>query len=291
MPEPLIDAHLHIWDPRRLSYPWLDYFPSLNRVFSITDYQRSVSSYLVEQMVFVQCQCEESLALDEVAWVTEVAHREPRITGIVAWAPLETGSRVRPILRDLSRNKLVKGVRCPIQHAKDPKNFGRAHELHLGIRQLSGLNLSLDLCIDHTQINIAEAIARSCPDVRIIIDHLGKPDIRRHRLQPWADNISALASFPNVWCKISGMITEADWTTWTRADLEPFLRHVLASFGPDRILFGGDWPVVTLAGTLPRWIDMLDELVEDMSKENRAKLLRENARRFYNLPAATPAAV
>lgn len=279
----IIDSHLHIWDPDLLRYPWLETLPALKRRFSIDDYRKATLPYHIEQMVFVQCQCEESQALDEVKWVTHVAHQEPRITGIVAWAPLEAGIDAAPLLKILSDNSLVKGVRCPIQHAKDPQTFGRSPALIAGIRLLADLDFSLDLCIHHTQVAIAIEIARACQDVRIIIDHLGKPDIRRQTLQPWMNEISMLAALPNVWCKISGAVTEADFATWAPADLRPFLLHAVASFGPDRVLFGGDWPVLTQASTFPEWLDVLLDLLEGMPASDLTKLLSENARIVYRL--------
>ena len=117
-----------------------------------------------------------------------------------------------------------------------------------------------------------------------MLDHIGKPDIRNHLLDPWREQIAALAGFPNVWCKISGLVTEADHRAWTPDDLRPYVEHVLACFGEDRVLFGGDWPVVLRASPYARWVDTLDGLTAHLSPKTRRKLWAENARRFYRLP-------
>lgn len=280
---PLVDAHLHIWDPHHLRYPWLEAFPSLQKRFLVDDYDRAAAPYEVAQMVFVQCECDHAQYLEEVEWVSEAAKKDPRIAGIVAWAPLEKGSDALRELEFLAENKLVKGVRCPIQHAADPITFARQPGLLKGIQLLADFDFSLDLCIHHTQISATIDIVRACPGVRFILDHLGKPDIRNGLFQPWAEEIQSLAKFPNVWCKISGMVTEAHPKLWRSVDLLPYLDHVLQCFGQDRVLFGGDWPVVNLASPLANWIETLDRLLDQLDTRERHCIYRTNAQTLYRL--------
>lgn len=287
MPDfPIIDAHLHIWDPEYLDYPWLKQAPALDAHYPIQDYRAAAAPYEVEQMVFVQCECDRARYLDEVAWVAAAAERDPRITGIVAWAPLEKGDLARQELKTLARNPLVKGIRRIIQHEPDPIAFAKQPEFLKGIRLLADFDFSFDICIHHPQLPAAIDIVRACPDVRFILDHIGKPDIGSRIFQPWADHLQTLAKLPNIWCKVSGLVTEADHQHWQADDLLPYLTHALVTFGPDRVIFGGDWPVVTLASPLSRWIETLSRIVQERSAEENHRLFAANAREFYRLPYA-----
>jgi L-fuconolactonase len=126
-------------------------------------------------------------------------------------------------------------------------------------------------------------MVRACPETFFVLDHLGKPDIQAGQLEPWRDQIAELAELPNVACKVSGLVTEADLRHWTVADLQPYVQHVLTTFGEDRVLFGGDWPVVTMAASYRRWVTSLDELTADLSLTAQKKLWADNARRIYRL--------
>ena len=126
-------------------------------------------------------------------------------------------------------------------------------------------------------------LVRRCPDTLFILDHLGKPAIKAHLLDPWREQLAQLAALPNVWCKISGLVTEADHQVWTSEELAPYVAHALEVFGEDRVVFGGDWPVLLLAASHDRWVETLDALTQRLSPETKCKLWKENARRFYRL--------
>lgn len=279
----IVDAHLHIWDPDYLDYPWLKQVPLIAGRYLIEDYSKAVAPYEISQMVFVQCECDRARYLDEVAWVTAVAQRDPRIAGIVAWAPLEKGGLVRRELEVLAENKLVKGIRRAIQHESDPIAFAKEPGLLQGIQCLADFDFSFDICIHHSQLSVTTDIVRACPEVRFIVDHIGKPNIKDHVFQPWADQLRTLAELPNVWCKISGLATEADHRCWQIEDLSPYVNHAVECFGFDRVIFGGDWPVVTLASPLARWIETIGRLVQERSPDEKRRFFSENARAFYRL--------
>ncbi len=150
-----------------------------------------------------------------------------------------------------------------------------------GLRLLPEYGLSFDICIRHHQLARTVDMVRACPDTTFVLDHLGKPDVRGRRLDPWRDQVAELAQLPNVACKVSGLVTEADHQRWTAADLAPYLAHVLATFGEDRVLFGGDWPVVTHAATYKRWVATADQLTSDLSPVAKRKFWSDNARRLY----------
>jgi len=143
--------------------------------------------------------------------------------------------------------------------------------------------LSCDICIYHPQLAATVELVRQCPEVQFILDHLGKPAIKDHLLEPWRAQLAELASLPNVICKISGAATEADHQNWQADDLAPYIGHALAVFGEDRVAFGGDWPVVLMAAPYSRWVATLDALTTQLSPEAKRKLWAENARRFYRL--------
>ncbi len=279
---PIVDTHLHLWDPSHLRYPWLDEIPMLNQPHLLADYARATGSVQVEKMVFLQCEADFSQFMDEAAWVTALAKEEPRIAGLVPWAPLEKGDAARDALEELAANSLVKGIRRIIQFEADPA-FCLRPDFVRGVQALADYGLSFDICIDHTQLaNTIQLVAQS-PNVQFILDHIGKPDIKAQLLDPWRQEIEELAALPNVWCKISGLVTEADHANWSRADLKPYIDHVIAAFGFDRVLYGGDWPVSTQATTYPRWVETLAWAVGDASATERRKLFHDNAIAFYRL--------
>jgi L-fuconolactonase len=153
-----------------------------------------------------------------------------------------------------------------------------------GTQLLPHFGLSCDLCIYHRQLPSVIELVSLCPQTSFVLDHLGKPNVRGHVLDPWRDQIRTLAGYPNVSCKVSGIVTEADPEHWTRDHLAPYVEHVLASFGEDRVIFGGDWPVVLTASSYRRWVEALDALTAGLSPTARHKLWADNARKFYRLP-------
>lgn len=285
---PIIDTHLHLWDLQRLHYPWLAGAPAINRSHLPADYQAATAGTRVAQMVFVQCEAEFAQYEQEVAWVTEQAAIDPRITGIVAWAPLEQGEAARADLAALSKYPLMRGIRRIIQFEADDRFCLRPHFIR-GVQLLPEYNLSFDLCIKgDVQFRHTLELVRQCPKVKFILDHIAKPSIKERIHAPWAGYIRELAALPNTWCKVSGLVTEADHAHWTPADLRPYLDTVLASFASDRVIFGGDWPVVTLASPWQRWVDTLWDATASLTPDARRKLFHDNAKRFYRLPETAP---
>ena len=174
-------------------------------------------------------------------------------------------------------------MRRIVQSEPDPAFCLRPGFLR-GVQLLPEYGFSCDICINHRQLASTVEMVRRCPDTSFILDHAGKPNIRGHALDPWREQMRELASLPNVMCKVSGLVTEADHSGWTRDDLAPYVAHVLAVFGEDRVVFGGDWPVVLRAAPYRRWVETLDALTTHLSPEAKRKLWAENARRFYQLP-------
>jgi L-fuconolactonase len=285
MPDfPIVDSHLHIWDPTHFRMSWLDPIPLLNKPYTLADYERHTEGVEIAAMVYLQVEVEPPYALLEARWVAEQAAIDPRIQAIVAWAPLEYGERARAFLTALKAvDARVRGIRRIIQFEPD-LGFCLRPDFVRGVQVLPEYDLTFDICIDHRHLPNTIKLVEQCPDVSFILDHIGKPDIKNRGLDPWREHIRALAGFPNVICKMSGMVTEADHQRWTIDDLRPFAEHVLEVFGEDRVAFGGDWPVAYQAAEYPRWVATLDELTAGLSPAAKRKLWADTARRFYRLP-------
>lgn len=281
MAQPIVDTHVHLWDPNHINYPWLAGVPAIDRPFVLEDFRAASAGLNVEKIVFMECDAAAEDGLKEAAWVSSLAQEEPRIQGIIAFAPLEQGEGVSGYLQQLVKDPLVKGVRRLIQ-AEGP-GFAIQPDFVKGVQLLPTYNLSFDLCLRHYQLADTIKLVEQCPEVSFILDHIGKPDIKGQLFDPWRAEIKALANFPNAYCKISGLVTEADLENWTREDLKPYIDHVIEVFGPDRIIYGGDWPVSTQATTYKTWVETLDWATKVLSDEERHKLFYENAISFYRL--------
>ncbi|MGH7943927.1 MAG: amidohydrolase family protein [Opitutaceae bacterium] len=279
---PIVDTHVHIWDPGRLRYPWLAGVPKLNRNHLIEDYRRACGPVEVAKMVFVQCECDPAQFQQEAEWVTDVARTEPRIRGIVGWAPLEKGDASAPELGRLAANPLVKGIRRIIQFESDPA-FCLRPAFVRGVQMLHGHGLSFDLCINHLQLANTIKLVRQCPDVSFVLDHTGKPDIKAGLLDPWRAELRELSRMENVSCKLSGLATEADHAKWTAADLRPYIDHTVECFGFNRVMFGGDWPVSTQATEYSRWVATLDEALRGCTPDELRKVYVRNAEAVYRV--------
>ena len=253
---PIVDTHIHLWDPSVLRYPWLEEVPFLNKPYLLADYRNACGEINVETMIFVQCDTHPDDNLKEAEWVTSLSKEDPRIRGIVAGAPLEAGDGVKPLLEQLADIPLVKGIRRLIQ--SESLEFCVQPDFISGVQSLEKFGLSFDICIYHPHLANTIQFVKQCPNVQFILDHIGKPNIKDQLFEPWKREIKELSEFPNVFCKVSGLVTEADFERWTAADLKPYIDHVIECFGFDRVIYGSDWPVAAQATKYPRWVDTLE---------------------------------
>jgi len=282
MPDfPVVDAHLHIWDPRQIRYPWIEGNAVLDRPFLPDDYRQHFAGVDVEAMVFVQCDCEFAASMREVEWVAEQVVDDPRIRGIVAWAGLERGAAVEPDLAALHDRPLVKGVRRILQSEADVE-FCLQPDFVEGARLLARFGFSFDICVNFRQMASVLRFVEQVPDVPMVLDHIGKPSIRDGRSQPWADQMRELARFPNVACKISGVATEAA-SGWVEDDLRSYIDTAFDAFGFERTMFGSDWPVMLMAVEPRRWVALLDGMLAGVSDDDKRRFWRTNASDFYRL--------
>jgi L-fuconolactonase len=275
----LTDAHVHFWNTELMPCPWLSGVPAIAHAHTPADLRAEAAQEMPSRIIFVDC---GSPWLDEVRWVEGLAKAEPRIRGIVAKATVNAGAQTVAALAELGRHPLVRGVRHNFEDERDPDYCVRPAFLE-GVGRLAAAGLSFDICCKHHQLASVVELVRRTPETTFVLDHGGKPGIRAGLLDPWRAHIRALAALPNAVCKFSGLVTEADRENWTPAQLQPYVSTLLDSFGPARLLFGGDWPVVKLAATYPRWLDTARAITAHLSAAERAAIFDQNAARVYRI--------
>jgi predicted TIM-barrel fold metal-dependent hydrolase len=276
----LIDTHQHLWDLERFPYSWCASIPSLNRSFRHQDYAAASAGLGIAKTVFVEGDVDEPNALAEARMIQAIADEHPSIAGIVAGArPEREGFRAH--LRQLARLKAVRGIRR-VLHTQ-PDHLSEGERFAENLRLLPEFGFSFDLCVLARQLPQAIALVRRCPEVAFVLDHCGVPDIRGGGMDPWRAHLTEMASFPNVVCKISGLVAYADPKTLSPEVLRPWFQHVLSQFGWTRVVWGGDWPVCTLSATLAQWVATALDLAQGASEEQRAGLFQLNAERIYRV--------
>ena len=279
---PVVDTHVHLLDVKKLKYSWASGAPKLGRDWSLADYSARTSPYRVEAMVFAEVDVDLPLYMAEAEWVQSLSETDARLKGAIAALPLERGVSVEPEMAKLASLSVVRGIRRLIQNKADPE-FATRPDFLAAVKLLPKYDLSFDICIYHHQLPQAIELVRRCPEVSFVLDHIAKPAIKDGLMEPWAAQLKSLAALPNITCKISGVATEADHGNWTREQLRPYIEHAISCFGFDRVMFGGDWPVLELAGTWTGWIEIVDWVTASCTAEERQKLFRRNGLRTYRL--------
>ncbi len=219
--------------------------------------------------------------LEESRWLLELADNSPIVKGVVGWVDLRA-EEVTDQLAAFARHPKFVGVRHVAQDEPD-NEFLLRPDFKRGIARLREFDLKYDLLVFPRQLPAAIGLARAFPDQPFVLDHIAKPPVREGLLTPWREQIRELAALPNVVCKVSGMITEADWEHWRPADFEPYLDTVFEAFGPDRLMYGSDWPVALLAGTYRRVYELARDYVSRQGAETEAKVFGCNAAKFYGI--------
>ncbi|MBJ7601284.1 MAG: amidohydrolase family protein [Candidatus Dormibacteraeota bacterium] len=281
---PVVDAHAHLYDPGTLEYPWLEGAPVLRSPHLPSHYRQASEPVEVEKIVFVEVAARDGLALEEAAWVADLARSERRLQGIVAGARLERGTAVAEELDALKELPAVRGVRrivsAPFQ--SDPE-FCLRPSFIKGVRLLPRYGFVFDLAAQKEDLLRSAQLVRKCPEVRFVLDHMANPDIRGGVTEPWASDLDALAALENVFCKVSGMIPNAA-PDWTVEQLEPYVDHAIEVFGFERLMFGSDWPVMDAnGGSYRRWVDALTRIMSGTSEAEMRRLFGETAAEFYGL--------
>lgn len=271
---PRIDAHHHLWDIARRPQPWMDgsWADPLRRTFTLADLAPHLAEHRIDGTVLVQTSSsyEETLELCE--------EPDPPVRLVCGWLDLTAPDLDADTLRRTPAR--LGALRHQAEGEADPRWLVRPDVLRaLGLAGECGL--VYDLLVTPRELPAAIAAARAAPHTRFVLDHAGKPQIAAGEWQPWADLVAELARLPNVSCKLSGLVTQADWEHWRPADVLPYARHVIDVFGPGRILFGSDWPVCTLAAGYGQVVELAEEAVADLTAAEREAFFGGNARRIY----------
>ena len=274
-----IDSHQHFWRYTPAEYPWMKPEWPIRRDFLPEDLAIEMARVDIHGCVAVQAQ--QTVA--EARWLLSLADRHDFIKGVVGWVDLQS-PRVEEQLAELSTHPRFVGVRHVVQDEPDD-DFMLRPEFLRGLARLKEFDLTYDLLVFPKQLPAAIEVVERLPEQSFVLDHIAKPFIRDGTLEPWRELIRELAQAPNVWCKVSGMVTEAKWRGWQPDDFRPYLDVAFEAFGIGRLMFGSDWPVCTLAGSYEQVRQLVDEYATQLPSAAHAKLFGKNAMAFYQLGA------
>ena len=279
-----VDAHHHLWDPGRRAYPWMDEsVAAIRRPFGVADLDAAAGPEGFEQTIAVQAVS----SLEETEELLDVAAASGRVAGVVGWVDLADPEVAATLaaLRDRPGGRALVGVRHQVHDEPDPDWLLRDEVLD-GLAAVAAAGLVYDLLVRERELPAARVVAQRLPELTLVVDHLAKPRIREGATEPWAGELAALARHLNVAGKVSGLVTEADWTAWTPAQLVPYVAHAAEVFGPERLLFGSDWPVCLLAAGYAEVVAAAAEALDraGLAPAEREAVFGANARRLYRLP-------
>ena len=279
-----VDAHHHLWDPGRRAYPWMDEsVAAIRRPFGVADLDAAAGPEGFEATIAVQAVS----SLEETEELLDVAATSGRVAGVVGWVDLADPEVAATLaaLRDRPCGRALVGVRHQVHDEPDPDWLLRDRVLD-GLATVAAAGLVYDLLVRERELPAARVVAERLPELTLVVDHLAKPRIREGAMEPWAGDLAALARHPNVACKVSGLVTEADWTAWTPAQLVPYVAHAAEVFGPERLLFGSDWPVCLLAAGYAEVVAATEEALDraGLAPAERDAVFGANAGRLYGLP-------
>jgi L-fuconolactonase len=277
----IVDAHVHLYDPDVVRYGWMRGKPALAGLHGLAELDAARGAVEVQGVVWIEVGADPGQHQGEARWIARLAAADPRIAGMVAHAPLERGAAASSEIERLLEHGKLRGIRRLLQDEPDDAFCLRPAFIE-GVRLLARHDLAFDICVYHRQLAGALELARRCPEIRFVLDHIGKPGIRDALIEPWRRQITELAALPNVWCKISGLITEVG-RDWTRARLRPYLDHALEAFGFGRVMFGSDWPVSEQTHRYGQWVEIVDRALGAASEDERRKLFCDTAIAFYRL--------
>lgn len=273
----IIDSHQHFWqfDPKRDS--WIDdTMKILQRDFMPEDLLPRLNENNVVGSIAVQA----DTSVEETTFLIDLAEKYPFILGVVGWVDF-CRNDVGETLAQLSNHDALKGYRHIVQ--KEPNGFLDREDFRAGIQHLAKYNYTYDILLYPHQLEEAYRFVKEFPNQRFVVDHLAKPYIKAKEVNPWKTHIEQLATFPNVYCKLSGMVTEADWETWEYKDFIPYLDIIINAFGTDRLLFGSDWPVCLLGGSYTKILQLVMTYFDSFSPTEKKAIFYKNTKQFYQL--------
>ncbi len=274
----ILDTHHHLWEFSEKEYGWMDESMSvLKRDYLPSELEKEISKAGVTGTVVVQAR----QSVEETRWLLTLAEKNPFIKGVVGWIDLRSSDMAHQ-LEEFAHNPKLVGVRHVI-HDEADDDFMLRPAFVKGIERLEAFNLTYDLLLFPKHLERAIELVSMFPNQRFVLDHISKPYIKSGIIQPWKDDIEALASQPNVWCKISGMVTEANFESWKYEDFVPYMKVVCEAFGNDRIMLGSDWPVCKLAGEYSEVMKIPYDFFGNLSEDDIKNVYSQNAIDCYQL--------
>jgi len=279
----VVDAHHHLWDPRAREYPWMagPELAPIRHPYTLEDLRRETAAAGIAHTVLVQTVSHEA---ETEEFLVTASASQGLIAGVVGWVDL-TAPDVAGALDRLRAGRggdLLVGVRHQVEDESDLSWLARP-AVRRGLRAVAAAGLAYDLLVRVPQLPLARSVAGELPDARLVLDHAAKPGVAGGSLDPWAGELAAIARLPNVVCKLSGLVTEARWDDWDADLMRPYADHLLAAFGPDRLMFGSDWPVCELAASYGQVRGLAEALLEGLSPAERDAVFRGTAARTYRL--------
>jgi L-fuconolactonase len=278
-----IDAHQHFWRYDAARFPWITAEMSiLQRDYLPDDLISSLQRSQVDATIAVQAEHSET----ETQFLLELAAENLAIAGVIGWTDLSS-PKVGERLAQFRRFKKLRGFRHIVQAEPDDDFLFRS-DFRRGISQLADFGFTYDILIYARQLPAAVKLVAAYPNQQFVLDHIAKPLIKSRTYDPWRSHIRELAQYSNVFCKVSGLVTEADWSSWRQDDFKPYLDAVFAYFGPERLMFGSDWPVCLIAANYSQVFNLISEYAAGYSKEQQSAIFGANAARFYGLNEISP---
>ncbi|MDF0497040.1 amidohydrolase family protein [Bradyrhizobium yuanmingense] len=282
----IVDAHQHFWDPARADYPWMeaDELAPIRRAFGPADLAPLLQANGIDASILVQCRS----ALEETEEFLRIADATPSVIGVVGWADLTDAALGETLdrLRALPGGDKLVGIRHQVHDELDADWLLR-EDVQRGLTAVFAHDLAYDFLVRSRELPAAVATAQAFPHARFVLDHAAKPPIAEGGSAEWSERIAALAACGNVWCKISGLATEAVWNDWNAERLFPFVEHAAKCFGEDRLIFGSDWPVCLLAGSYGEITTALEACLARLGPRVRDKAFGVNAAQAYRLVMAS----
>jgi predicted TIM-barrel fold metal-dependent hydrolase len=279
---PIVDTHVHLWDLNRFQLPWLEKNSPLARSHVMKDYQTAINGLNVVKGVYMEVDVDPKQLVAEAEYVLDICRQAntPLVAAVIGGRPARED--FPKYLQRFRGNRFLKGVRQVLHSASAKAGFCLSAAFVRGVQQLGDAGLSFDLCMRHGEIGDAVKLVEACKNTRFILDHCGNGPLYAKDRTPWQRDLERLARMSNVVCKVSGIVVQAR-ERWSADDLAPVINHTLTAFGPDRVMFAGDWPVCTLRSSYRRWVEILRSIVRNRSDEDNRKLFHDNAVRFYRL--------
>lgn len=279
----LVDTHQHLWDLDRFNLPWVEPGSILARSHRLADYLRAADGCGIARAIYMEVDVHPAQQRAEADAIIELceSRKGPTVAAVIAGRPESEGFQAA--IAPFCRQPIIKGVRRLLHRDNTPPGYCLAPNFIRSIGWLGDQGLRFDVCVRPIELADAAKLMAACPQTRFVLDHCGNADLQATDRSAWQRGIEMVAARPNVVCKVSGFIASAKPGEWTVEQLAPVVNHVLDSFGPDRVMFGSDWPVCNLSASLREWVDALRTIVQDRTEAAQRKLFAENAIRFYDL--------